>query len=171
MESSAIILSQCSLLLAFIYHLFHCQTGRTYPHCEHQGFEKLWSGGFERRCGTWFASLRMWCICFFSDISFLCIWSFGFPMETEPLLVEVIQPWERKKKHRTQYCKLIWSCIMNTLCYVSLALKRDQERVRPQTSSTVWPRVTLLLPPQPTQQCLQVLFFTVEISKSTIPSL
>lgn len=64
--------------------------GRTYPHGEHQRFEKLRpedSGCRWRK--PWCASFRGWrVVCFLGDIAFLCIWPSGFTTETTPLLVE-----------------------------------------------------------------------------------
>lgn len=66
-----------------------CLTGGTYPHCEHQWFQKCGSWGFRKRCGFGSPSLSGWWVCFFQDISFLCIWSFGFSTEATPLLFVV----------------------------------------------------------------------------------
>lgn len=77
-----------------------CMTGGTYPHCEHQWFQKRGSWGFGKRCGTGFASLRRGLVCFFQDISFLCIWSFGFSTEATPLLFVVTQSWGEENYFR-----------------------------------------------------------------------
>lgn len=92
-----------------------CMTGGTYPHCEHQWFQKRGSWGFGKRRGTGFASLRRGLICFLQDISFLCIWSFGFSTEATPLLFVVTQSWGEENYFRWLTRQGIWQPVSKTV--------------------------------------------------------